>query len=283
MCCNEATKALKKKLFHRESPRIAPSGICSDPGFPQFKRKFAQDFGQIPAQIARTEAVIRKLLSDGLPEPAAHERRRLFKDVTSRLLALDRFIQNTALHMHADPVDLFLALTRFGDAGYSRRGVWKDVMRVVGANQKCYETHFVADKAPRGWPRGDARVSVLTCGSGELVMMLTGEMGQTTVRELICKAGGSAKLIDCTDAAQPWTPSMLPGELGDTAILFPSRIDLLAAAPQGLKGALVCSAVSGKTEYGYVSTVEESVSECVYTTGLQISVPTVELSKHIMH
>jgi hypothetical protein len=281
-CCNEATKALKKKLFKRESPRIAPSAICSAPGFPQFKRQFALDFGQIPAQVARTEAVIHKLLLKGLPEPAAHERRLLLKAVTSRLQALDRFIHSTALHMHADPVDLFLALTRFGDAGYSRRGVWKDVMRVVGANQKCYETHFALEKAPRGWPRAGARVSILSCGSGEAVMLLTGEAGETTVRELICKAGGSAQLIDCNDPATPWAPSLLPNGLGDTVILFDSRSELLAAAPQALQGALVCRAVSGKTEYGHVSTVGESVSGCVYTSGLQLSVPTVELAQHVV-
>ena len=51
-CCSEALRALRKRLFVRESPRVSPGEIPTLPGFALFKQRFAQDFGQLVARVA---------------------------------------------------------------------------------------------------------------------------------------------------------------------------------------------------------------------------------------
>ena len=71
------------------------------------------------ARVAVGEVAVQKLLDSGRPKHAADRRAQADADIESRLLRLDHFVFSTALTLHADPVDLYLALTRFCDALYS--------------------------------------------------------------------------------------------------------------------------------------------------------------------
>ena len=100
--------------------------------------------------------------------------------------------------------------------------------------------------------------------SHKLVMMLTGEVGELPLRDMLLKAGGSAWLLDCAAPSESWTAALLPDNLGAICSIFETRQQLAEADVNALHSALVCNDLYGQTYYGRVEYVNALYVGCVY-------------------
>ena len=118
--------------------------------------------------------------------------------------------------------------------------------------------------------------------SHKLVMMLTGEVGELPLRDMLLKAGGSARLLDCAAPSESWTAALLPDNLGAICSIFETRQQLAEADVNALHSALVCNDLYGQTYYGRVEYVNALYVGCVYANDLRITMPVWEIRASVL-